>query len=97
MFMPLSNNCNTRSQMALNIPVCRTIRGQKSMWFLGPNIWNKVSLTIKAAATNFIDFIIDPNGNKNHFGSCLGHPCHLRCRGIFFFSYAFLLFNCFIT
>ena len=38
----------------------------------------------------------DPNGNKNRFGSFLGHPCHLRSRGIFSFSYASLLFDYFI-
>ena len=38
----------------------------------------------------------DPNGNKNRFRSFLGHPCHLRSRDIFSFSYASLLFNYFI-
>ena len=51
MFMPLLNNYNTRSQMALDIPLCRTNKGQKSMSFLGPKIWNKVSSNIKTAAT----------------------------------------------
>ena len=37
--------------MALDIPLCRTIKGQNSMSFLGPKIWNKVSSKIKAAAT----------------------------------------------
>ena len=32
-----------------------------------------------------------PNGNKNRFGSFLGHPCRLRSRGIFCFSYACLI------
>ena len=32
--MPSLNNYNTRSQMALDIPLCRTIKGQKSMSFL---------------------------------------------------------------
>ena len=31
MFMPSLNNYNTRSQMALDIPLCRTIKRQKSM------------------------------------------------------------------
>ena len=39
MFMPLQNNYNTKSQMALDIPLCRTIKGQKSISFLGPKIW----------------------------------------------------------
>ena len=51
MFMPSLNNYNTRSQMALDIPLCRTNKGQKSMSFLEPKIWNKVSLNIKTAAT----------------------------------------------
>ena len=51
MFMPLLNNYNARSQVALNIPLCRTTKGQKSMAFLGPKIWNKLSTNIKAAGT----------------------------------------------
>ena len=51
MFMPSLNNYNTRSQMALDIPLCRTNKGQKSMSFLGPKIWNKVSSNIKTTAT----------------------------------------------
>ena len=51
MFMPSLNNYNTRSQMALDIPLCRTIIGQKSMSFLVPKIWNKISLNIKTTAT----------------------------------------------
>ena len=37
--------------MALDIPLCRTNKGQKSMSFLGPKIWSKVRLNIKTAAT----------------------------------------------
>ena len=37
-FMSSRNNYSTRSQMALDIPLCRTIKGQKSMSFLGPKI-----------------------------------------------------------
>ena len=37
--------------MALDIPPCRTIKGQKSMSFHGPKIWNKLSSNIKTAAT----------------------------------------------
>ena len=51
MFMPLLNNFNTRLQMALDIPLCRTIKGQKSMLFLRLKIWNKISLNIKTATT----------------------------------------------
>ena len=49
--MPSLNNHNTRSQMALGIPIWRTNKGQKSMSFFGPKIWNKVSSNIKTAAT----------------------------------------------
>ena len=51
MFISSLNNYNTRSQMALDIPLCKTNKEQKSMSFLGPKIWNKVSLKIKSAAT----------------------------------------------
>ena len=51
MFMSSLKNQNTRSQMALNIPLCRTIKGQKSMPFLGRKIWNKLSSNMKTAAT----------------------------------------------
>ena len=51
MFVPSQNNYNTRSQMALDVPLCRTIKGQKSMSFLRPKIWNKVSSNIRTAAT----------------------------------------------
>ena len=51
MFIPSLNSYNTRSQMALDILLCRTNKGQKSMSFLGPKIWNKVSSNIKTAAT----------------------------------------------
>ena len=38
--MPSLNNYNTGSQMALDIPLCRTNKGQKSMSFLGPKFWD---------------------------------------------------------
>ena len=50
-FMSLINKYNTRSQMALDIPLCRTIKGQKSMSFLGSKIWNTLSSNMKVAAT----------------------------------------------
>ena len=37
--------------MALDIPLYRTNKGQNSMSFLGPKIWNKVRWNIKTAAT----------------------------------------------
>ena len=50
-FMTSINNCNTRSHMALYIPLCRTNKGQKSMSFLGAKIWNMLSSNIQAVAT----------------------------------------------
>ena len=49
--MPSLNDYNTRSQMALDIPPCRTFKGQKSMWFLGSKIWHRLSSNIKTATT----------------------------------------------
>ena len=40
-----------RLQMALDIPLFRTIKGQKGMPFLGPKIGNMLSSNIKLAAT----------------------------------------------
>ena len=37
--------------MASNIPLCRTIKGQKSTSFLGPKIWKKIRSNVKTAAT----------------------------------------------
>ena len=37
--------------MTLDIPLCRTNKGLKSMSFLGPKNWNMLSSNIKAAAT----------------------------------------------
>ena len=51
MFMSSLNTYNTRSQMELNIPLCRTNKGQKSMSFHGSKILNKVSSNIKTVAT----------------------------------------------
>ena len=51
MFMPSLNDYNIRSKMALDIALCRKIKGQKSMAFFGPKIWNKISSNIKTVAT----------------------------------------------
>ena len=51
MITPSLSNYNTRSQMALHIPLCRTNKGQKSMSFLDPKISNKLNSNIKTAAT----------------------------------------------
>ena len=37
--------------MALDVPLCRTIKGQKSMSFLRPKIWKKLSSNISTATT----------------------------------------------
>ena len=37
--------------MALDIPLCRATKGQKSMLFLGAKIWNMLSSDLEAAAT----------------------------------------------
>ena len=50
-FMPSLNNYSTRSQIALDIPLCRTNKGQKNMSFFGAEIWNMLTSNIKAAAT----------------------------------------------
>ena len=47
------NNCNTRSQMALDILLFRAIEGQKSMSLVGPKSPNKVTLNIKTAGTEY--------------------------------------------
>ena len=49
--MPLVSNYNTRSQMTLDIPHCRTVKGKKSMSLLGLKTWNELSSNIKIAAT----------------------------------------------
>ena len=36
--------------MTSDIPLCRTNKGQKSMSFLGPKIWNMLNSNLKAAA-----------------------------------------------
>ena len=47
-FVPSLNNYNTRSQIELDIPLCRVNKGQKSMSFLGAKTWNMLSSNIKA-------------------------------------------------
>ena len=48
---PSLNNYNTKLWILLNIPLCRTDKGQKSISFLGTKIWNKVTWNIKTAVT----------------------------------------------
>ena len=50
-FKPSLNRYNTRSQMALDIPLRKTVLGQKSISFLGPKIWSKVNNNLKTLKT----------------------------------------------
>ena len=54
MLMSSLNNYNTRLQIALDIPLSITNKGQKIMSFLGSKIWNKVSSNIKTAEPHFL-------------------------------------------
>ena len=47
MFIPSLDKRSTRSQMALDIPLSRTGKGQKSISFPGPKIWNQLGANIK--------------------------------------------------
>lgn len=49
--MPSRNKYNTRSQMTLNISLCRASKGQKCMSFLGSKIVNKLTSNIRMATT----------------------------------------------
>lgn len=51
MFIHSLNTYNTRPQMALDMPLCRANKRQKSTSFLGPKIWNRLSSNVKTAAT----------------------------------------------
>ena len=50
-FTPSYNRYNTRSQMALDIPLRKTAIGQKNISFLGPKIWARINNDIKTVAT----------------------------------------------
>ena len=45
------NNYDTRSQMALHIPLCITNKGENNMSFLGLKIFNKLGSNIKTTAS----------------------------------------------
>ena len=51
MFKPSLRRYNTRSQMALDIPLRKTNTGQRSFCFLGPKIWSKIGHSIKNVGT----------------------------------------------
>ena len=43
-FIPSPNTYNTRSQMALDVPLRKSELGRKSISFLEPSIWNKLRI-----------------------------------------------------
>ena len=51
MFKPSLCRYSTRSEMALDIPLWKTNTGQKSLSFLGPEIWSKIDPSIKNVRT----------------------------------------------
>ena len=51
MFKPSLCRYSTRSQMALDIPLQKTIKGQKSLSFLRPKIWSNIGPSIKNVRT----------------------------------------------
>ena len=52
MFKPSLCRYSTRSQMALNIPLRKTISEQKSLSFLGPKIWSTIDPSNKNVRTS---------------------------------------------
>ena len=52
MFKPSLCKYSTRSEITLDIPLRKTNTGQKSLSFLGPKIWSKISPIIKNARTS---------------------------------------------
>ena len=51
-FRPSLCRYSTRLQMALDIPLRKTNKGQKSLSFLGPKIWSKIDPSIKNVGTS---------------------------------------------
>ena len=51
-FRPSLCRYSTRSQLALGIPLQKTVTGQKSLPFLGSKIWSKIGPSIKNAKTS---------------------------------------------
>ena len=51
MFELSYNKYPTRSQMALDILLQRTITGQEALFFLGPKIWTKITHSTKNVKT----------------------------------------------
>ena len=58
-FTPSFNKYNTRSQMALDTPLQKTVFGQKSISFLGPKTWSKISNDLKTVlSTNSFTYTL---------------------------------------
>ena len=51
LFVPSRNTYKTRSHMAFQILLIKSSLGQKSISFLGPSIWNKLSNDLKILNT----------------------------------------------
>ena len=51
LFVPARNTYNTRSHVALEVPLKKSNLGQKNTWFIGPSIWNKMSNNLKVLNT----------------------------------------------
>ena len=59
LFVPSKNTYNTRSHMALEIPLKKSNFSQKSISFIGSPIWNKLSNNLKVLnSTNCLLIII---------------------------------------
>ena len=50
-FTPSFNKYNTRSLMALDIPLRKSTMGQKGISFLGPKVWSKINNDLKTVPT----------------------------------------------
>ena len=48
-FTPSFNRYNTRSQVTLDIPLQKTVLGQKRISFLGSKMWSKINNDLKTA------------------------------------------------
>ena len=51
MFKLSYNRYNTRSQMALDVPLCKTSKWQQTFSFLRPKIWTNISHSTKNVKT----------------------------------------------
>ena len=85
MFMHSLNNYNTRSEMALNITLFRTIEGQKSMSFLRPKFWTKLNSNIKTAAT-----IVSFNNRFKKNSYCKSEQFYCFCYCFQLINYLFI-------